>query len=231
VALPLDFDPGLSEDPEAGFCYICRNGLFLIDTPTCGICGHPLCDLNTPQHICYKCQHTPPLFNRAYGIYAYAGAIRDALHHFKFNQLGASGRCLTQMFARRANELSLTWPEYDWATCVPLHDKRLRYRGFNQAWKLLEALPHIPKSRKTNGLLMRIRDTKPQFSLSPQQRERNLMEAFSIKTSWCRSLAGTRILLVDDLLTTGTTANYCCKVLKEAGAKSIDILTLCRAIM
>ena len=112
---------------------------------------------------------------------------------------------------------------YDFLVPVPLHPKRLRRRGFNQARLLLRVWPQTP----TDGLLVRVRHTQTQTGLNRRQRRRNIRGAFEVTDG--DVVAGGRVLLVDDVFTTGATVNECARILRTAGACRVDVLTLARA--
>jgi ComF family protein len=109
---------------------------------------------------------------------------------------------------------------------VPLHPTRLRERGFNQALLLGKAIAKIHKKTVLTGALKRIRNTIPQVQLDHSERERNVRGAFAVKNR--REIMDKRLLLVDDVFTTGATVNECARVLKKSGANEIFIVTLAR---
>ncbi|MDG4475500.1 ComF family protein [Thiovibrio frasassiensis] len=127
------------------------------------------------------------------------------------------GHCLMPQLAAVAGA--------DWIVPVPLHPKRLRERGFNQA--LLLARAFFPKDRRiTHDLLVRTRVTEPQTRFNGKARRTNLKNAFGVVKP--QHIPGKKILLIDDVFTTGTTVNECARVLKKAGAADVMVLTLAR---
>ena len=117
-------------------------------------------------------------------------------------------------------------PEADFIFPVPLHAKRLRQRGYNQAQLLARAFFYKEKNKIKNDILTRCRNTPPQTGLDGAERRKNLKNAFCVNNK--DLVSGKTILLVDDVFTTGTTVNECARVLVKAGADNVDVLTLAR---
>jgi ComF family protein len=159
----------------------------------------------------------------ARAFFLYEEPIKEVIHRFKYQGKTA---CLPS-FARFARHLphAAEMEGATWIVPVPLHASRLRERGFNQS--LLLARAFFPKDhRVTPDLLIRSRPTEPQTSFNGAARRTNLKNAFAVVTP--QRLAGKKILLVDDVFTTGTTVNECARVLKKAGAAEVMVLTLAR---
>jgi len=184
--------------------------------------------------ICFRCVQARPSYDGLYGMYAYAGAIRELLHRFKYQHSNAAGRVLRELFAEQAKDAAIPWAQYAWIAPVPLHRKRLAKRGFNQAWFLLQSLfPHIEviQERATFSFLQRSAWTPPQAGLSREKRLQNLQGALELHPRYRHGISGKSVLLVDDVLTTGATAEQCAQLLKHYGAKRVDLLVLCRTII
>jgi ComF family protein len=205
-------------------CPICHDRLPLVSSPLCSRCGIPFIGAGD-DHRCGACIVQPPLFDSARAHFLYEGSIRDLIHAFKYNRHthlrfplallsleGVSG-------VPADHNLNLIVP-------VPLHRSRLRQRGFNQAVLLGNilsrrlALPMIPDA------LVRTRATEPQIELSAAERRINVSGAFSVKRR--EDVAGKRILLLDDVMTTGSTMDECAKELKKAGAEVVIAITIAR---
>lgn len=171
---------------------------------------------------CRLCRNGLTSFDALYCVGAYEGRLRELIHLFKFEQMRQLERPLGR-FLRTGLP-----PEVDFDCLVPtpLHWRKRITRGFNQAELLARALsrskgiPVLPALRKTKA-------TVAQSTLSGPERRRNVKGAFRVRNA--ATVAEKRILLVDDVYTTGATANACAKVLKDAGAKSVAVLTLARA--
>ncbi len=209
------------------FCEACRKGLAPIASPFCSKCGLPFISREGEDHTCSECLVEEKYFRRARAFGVYDGSLMDAIHRFKYAKRASFARPLSALvrvtFFRfwDVNSIHLIVP-------VPLHMKRLRERGFNQSfllirrWARQEGLPF-------DGLtLSRSRWTEPQTALSRKERHKNIKGAFAVKDP--EKIVGQKILLVDDVYTTGSTVNECARVLMEAGAKFVDVLTLARAL-
>jgi ComF family protein len=171
---------------------------------------------------CGLCRSGLRAFDAAYSFGAYAGALRELLHLLKYRSMESLAEPLAQLLLR-----SLPRDEaFDCIVPVPLHWRRQWDRGFNQAELLARRLSRstgIP----TRNALRRVKPTATQAGLSQTARRRNMMQAFI-----CRrpdAVSGKRVLLVDDVMTTGTTAAACARALKGAGASRVALLTVARA--
>jgi len=202
------------------FCPDCLAGLHYIRSPLCPCCGRVYLVAAGGDHHCGACLATPNHFTWARALFLYEEPLKEVIHRFKYQGKTA---CL-RSFARFAENLPKV-AEADWIVPVPLHPSRLRERGFNQA--LLLAHAFFPKDRRiTPDLLIRSRPTEPQTCFNGAARRTNLKNAFVVKAP--HRLTGKKILLVDDVFTTGTTVNECARVLKKAGADEVMVLTLAR---
>jgi ComF family protein len=153
----------------------------------------------------------------------HSGPLREALHRFKYKRdLGladAFAELLIEVFQRAGEETDLVVP-------VPLGRKRQRERGFNQAAMLAAAFSGKLGIVYRPGAAKRIRETRSQVGLSVPQRRENVAGAFQADP---KTISGKRVLLIDDVLTTGATLNACARALKDAGAAAVVALTLARA--
>lgn len=186
-------------------------------------------------HECTPCQTTPPAFARAVSFGSYDNEMREMLHALKFNGMRRVAEhvlgdwvaaAILQLEGDAASELVVV--------PVPLFRDRERKRGFNQAALLGEAgVKRLAKLRPGWRLelkadaLVRVKDTRALYALRPDQRRRNLAGAFRIGNA--EAVRGREVLLIDDLLTTGATANICAKVLLRAGAEKVWVATVARA--
>lgn len=213
----------LSSSRPPLFCPVCREGLRPAASPLCSHCGRPFPDAAGADHLCGTCLHAPWHFSRARALFLYTHPLAQAIHRLKYGRTTAGLATFRLFFEARQAELVPSTP--DWIVPVPLHPDRLRQRGFNQA--LLLARCFFPANRAVRaGLLERHRPTPPQTGLSGKVRRRNLQGAFRVPAP--AEVAGKSVLLVDDVFTTGTTANECARVLRRAGAAAVQALTLAR---
>lgn len=219
----LACDKPLGSAPELLFCPDCLKRLTFIHSPLCPCCGRVYLVAAGGDHLCGACLAAPRHFTRARALFLYEEPLKEVIHRFKYQGKTA---CLPS-FARFAKNhpLLADLEGVDRIVPVPLHPSRLRERGFNQALLLARAL--FPKDpRIIPSLLIRSRPTEPQANFNGAARRTNLKNAFAVVGP--QLLAGKKILLVDDVFTTGTTANECARVLKKAGAAEVVVLTLAR---
>jgi len=216
--------------PDAGevkLCDECIDDVTPLDGPRCSCCGHPFATEGGMDHLCGRCTTDPPAFSAARSALRFDRTTRDLIHGFKYGckvqlrrPLGLlAAPHLDRFVAGFAPELILP---------VPLHVRRLRQRGFNQALLLAELFATrwgIPLSRNN---LRRTRWTEPQVNLSAAERADNVKGAFSIANP--AELAGKRILLVDDVYTTGSTVKECSRVLLHEGGAPTAVVTLARGV-
>lgn len=226
---------GLEKALADWLCTDCRLDWEAIVSPLCHRCGLPFISPEGGDHLCGDCRTRPGAFDRARAVGHYAGTLKALILQFKFHgQVGLAeplGRLLLDAFERHwsADGVDLILP-------VPLHGRRMRQRGYNQAFLLVrhwtrwyEALHGVPLAcRIERDLLRRVRPTTPQTGLNRGERERNLKRAFALAGPL--PAKGQRILLVDDVLTTGATVNACARVLCDEGAGRVEVLTLARAV-
>jgi len=147
--------------------------------------------------------------------------MREAIHQFKYNNFRVLANPLAGLLEKNLRTSPVT---FELIVPVPLHPRRQKIRGVNQTALLARDLGLRLGQRVLEDGLVRVRDTKPQFDLNLEQRSKNVEGAFG----WCgqQSVAGSSVLLVDDVYTTGATLESCAKVLKQAGASSVVALVL-----
>jgi ComF family protein len=189
----------------------------------CSVCHTPFVN-NWPldEHgVCMACRSGLRGFDRAASFGMYEGTLRSLIHLFKYSGMKPLARPLAS-YLQRAMSID---DSYDAVVAVPLYWRRRWTRGFNQAELLAR---HVAKQRRIPLLsaLRRKRATATQAGLASAGRRRNVAGAFVLKPN--QNLAGKKILLIDDVMTTGATASACASVLKRGGAKSVSLLTLAR---
>ena len=205
-------------------CPTCRDLLPLVVSPLCPICGIPFIGAGS-DHRCGACLANPPLFDTARAPFLYEGSIRDLIHSFKYSQKTHLRNPLA-LLTIEGMGVFLTEKKPNLIIPVPLHRSRLRQRGFNQAVLLGRIVSqHLSLPMRTD-VLVRTRPTEPQIDLSATERRVNVKGAFAIYKP--EQIACKRILLLDDVMTTGSTMNECAKVLKNAGAESVMAVTIAR---
>jgi ComF family protein len=213
-------------DPLCGGCW---DGLERITGPICRVCGLPLPGLpgaSGDLRTCGACRVAPPAFQYARAALRYGDTVRQAVHAFKFGGRRALAAPLGDLLA----DLDLTALPVeppDLVVPVPLHPRRERARGFNQAALLADRLGRRKGLPVESFALRRARPTAAQSDLPAGEREANVLGAFAVR--WPDRIAGRHVLLVDDVLTTGSTSGSCAGALLEAGAAGVGVLTVARA--
>jgi len=206
------------------FCPGCLEQIELLKGPLCPGCGRQFSKAAGGPHFCGLCLSGHYHFNRARAVAIYAEPFSTVLHRFKYHGETCGLTSFKTLLDSLPDSPCPGMP--DLILPVPLHPAKLRQRGYNQAALLARAF--FPRHRKIlkTGLLVRTRTTEPQTSLSGRARRQNLKKAFGVKDS--ALVEGRRIVLVDDVFTTGTTVNECARILKKAGADEVSVLTLAR---
>jgi ComF family protein len=218
-----------------GFCSTCRVAIETPQSPLCLVCGIPYPTAGVAagvDHLCGRCLGRHPRFGRARACATYDAA--DTIHHplksvlqrYKYTPDISLAPSLAALVVERC-PLSAT--AYDVIMPVPLHVTRLRWRGFNQAQFLAHALARKSCVPIDALSLRRLRATLPQVELNETQRRRNVARAFGVVRP--ARVRARRILLVDDVYTTGATVDECSQALLKAGATSVDVLVLARAVL
>ena len=207
-------------------CLECAGKLKAIKPPWCARCGLSLPISETLQLNCLSCYHYPPHWDALRSVFVYQEPLRHLIHRWKFNDRPE----ISELFGE-AMEFFIHehWHDPNWQILipVPLHPIRFRERDYNQALLLTQVLSNKLNIPLSSDALRRIRHTLPQSNLSRSARNQNLRGAFQVNDTL---IQGRRILLVDDLYTTGATLNQCALALKREGADRVDGLTLARVL-
>jgi len=211
-----------------GFCPSCWADLATLRGPACPCCGRPFASPEalsaSPGHECRTCRAEPPVFDQAVAAGLFEGQLREAIHRYKYTPLRALGRPLASWMA---GSIVLT-RQIDAVMPVPLHRSRLRQRGFNQALLLAKGVADRFNLALRYDDLVRIRPTRPQVELTGRERSTNVQGAFALRCP--DAVRDLHILIIDDVLTTGSTMNECARVLKDAGAATVTAFTLARTM-
>ncbi len=209
------------------FCAACFSRAHLIAPPLCERCGVPFeaAGQGGASLVCGDCREHPPSWRRARAALAYDAIARRLVLPLKYADRPETARHLAPLMARAGAALLA---EAEVIVPVPLHRRRLFERRYNQAAVLAGALsgPGVPALLDA---LVRTRPTAPLGELGREERAREIAGAFAVRPARVAALRGRRVLLVDDVLTSGATAGACAVVLREAGAASVDVLALARA--
>lgn len=216
---------------EGFLCSSCMQNYVEVKSPKCSACGFMFRSREGKDHICGACIKRPAKFGkaRAYGLYD--GALRKSIHHLKYHQkpylAEPLGLLLFSAFIRN-------WDpgKVDIIIPVPLHNRRIKKRGFNQAfqlirkwpeWSITMGLDHVIDNIDPD-VLCRKKRTKSQVGMGKEERMKNMRGVFEV--AYPPKIEGKKVLLIDDVLTTGATVNECARLLEKKGAQSVDVLTL-----
>lgn len=205
----------------APVCSYCWDTVKPYDGAICRRCGAPL--VSNASLTCGEClkDETDFTYARSFGLHD--GALKKAINLFKFHGI----KHLSKPLSEKIFHMEL--PGADMVLPVPLYKKRLRERGFNQSallGKYLSKRLGVPLNLSS---LVRNRDTRPQVGLSAKERKKNIRNAFEVKEE--KIIKGRRLILIDDVFTTGATAKECSKVLHKAGAQEVFVITLSHGVL
>jgi len=222
-------------------CASCLTAVRPLQGAYCAVCGE---GLNIPMRLdagggsnddvrCLLCQRIDPPFERAVAYGSYEGELRDLIHLLKFQQVRPAAKILGRMLAETMARLEQVMPVGKIAVVpVPLYAGKRAQRGFNQAEMITRAaLKRISRPERfalCAGVLLRRRETGSQIGLTRHQRRQNLRGAFAAKDG--TQIQKRDVLLIDDVLTTGTTASECARVLLRAGAARVWVATVARTL-
>jgi ComF family protein len=226
-------------DADGTFCPACSITLEPI-VWSCPLCALPLPATTTNARMptpCLGCLHRPPRVSGAFAPFEYGGALAEAIKRLKWHDRPDLATRLGHMLADGFVRAGPRFADAELIIPVPLHPRRLRKREFNQAALLADAMMSamLARARRRDWrldttALVRLRDTPPQMGLDRAQRRLNMRGAFAVP-KWARArVAKRRVLLVDDVLTTGATADACAVALVDGGASSVVVLTLGKAM-
>ena len=207
-------------------CPACRKGAPAIRAPFCDVCSEPFFGRIDGVFICPNCRDRRFRFTCAVSRYQSRSTVRELIHRFKYNGKVYLRHVLTDLLTEALQDSRLQSPPCDRLVPVPLHPTRERERGFNQALLLAEGLARrsaIPLA----DCLKRTRYTTTQTIFDREERMENLRGAFQMRQN--ADVRNLHLLLIDDVLTTGSTVDECARVLRDAGAASVRVATVARA--
>ncbi len=211
---------GLESENKKHLCNHCWAEIGLIKAPVCSRCGRP-----SALSTCIACKAKHYYFQTARVAGIYEGVLRECVHLFKYGKKAYLAEPLGELLvAMMRNDGCLI--KADLLVPVPLDKRRHREREFNQAYLLAQVISRrfsIPVSSRN---LRRTRTTPPQTQLNRRQREKNVRGLFRVGKA--KEYQGKTILVIDDVFTTGSTANECAKILSQAGAREVNVLTVAR---
>jgi ComF family protein len=209
-------------------CDCCRGGIRYIEAPFCDCCGLPFQGDITVTFECSNCRDQKLHFRAARAAVELSGPLQEVVHRYKYNHATWFEPFLAGLLIARAKPV-LAQSAWDYIVPIPLHWLKLRERSFNQSLRLARQLGKATGIPVHNQLLKRTHPTSTQTRLSRAERTENVKRAFAYKGR--TKLAGKKIILLDDVLTTGATASACAKLLMQNGASVVDVWTVARGIL
>lgn len=206
-------------------CPDCYSSIHFIKQPFCYSCGKPLS--SKEQEYCYDCLIHPKSFTRGYSLAVYDLVTKPSLTAIKYKNKRHYLQFYTEETLKTYGSL-FSYLSFDAVLPVPIHPKRLKKRGFNQASLFADSIGNSLQIPVYHSLLVRTVNTLPQKNLTPEKRLKNLQKAFSLYPGYEHaSLPFRRVLLVDDIYTTGSTMEALTRILKEHGVKEVYIFSIC----
>jgi ComF family protein len=215
---------GVIVGADHSFCLDCWSALDFLGGPACGCCGEPMELALHDDARCGACLADPPPFDRMRAAVAYGPIARALALKLKYGGRPAIALTMAGPVRRAAGELldgALVVP-------VPLHRRRLWARGYNQAALIARAI--ASKEALAIDLLTRRRATRVLRAMGRNARARAVAGAFRLNPAWTERVRGARIVLVDDVYTTGATAKACARVLRQAGAAHVAVICWARVV-
>ncbi|MGE5557367.1 MAG: ComF family protein [Bacillota bacterium] len=215
-------------DGRIPFCPACMEQVPLITGPRCAKCGKPLRLGSQDQPYCYLCRTERYFFGKVRCAAVYDGIIKQLLYRLKYYGESYLGEKLGDLLAER---IKGDWGcyFYDLIVPIPISAGKIAERGYNQAALLASGVAEFLRKPLAGEALIRHKETLSQNELSLPERKKNLQDAFL--TAKPAQVAGRRILLVDDIFTTGATLSYAARELLKSGAGSVDALVLAAGVV
>lgn len=202
-------------------CNGCLKDIRIINQPACMKCGKQLED--EIEEFCHDCKVKSFEYERGVAAFSYSKAMKRSMYAFKYNNRREYAEFYSKVICEKYNKVIRSW-DVDVLMPVPLHRRRFIKRGYNQAQVVADAISKklgIAVDAKT---LVRSKNTKPQKELTDKERNNNIENAFQISPN---GIKYNKVILVDDIYTTGTTINECARVLKRNGVKSVYFVSVC----
>jgi ComF family protein len=201
-------------------CEDCKKKIKYMKEPTCKKCGKQL--IAEEQEYCYDCSRKEHLFTRGITLWLYDTHVKKSIYNFKYNNKREYAKTYANEIIKQHHRQILNW-DADGIVPIPLHKSKMKSRGFNQAEVLALALSKQLGIPMYHNLVKRIKKTLPQKALNDKQRINNLKNAFKIRKF---DVKLKKVILIDDIYTTGITINSVTEVLKNAGVTEIYFITV-----
>ncbi len=211
----------LKIEKEVGFCRACQGKIRLVGNVTCMKCGAPISD--DRKEFCDTCGKNSHIFTQNKAVYRYIGEMKNAMYRFKYS----NKRCYGKVFATHAAKCYGPWMRKNGIEAiipVPMYKRKERLRGYNQAEVFGRALSEVTGIPLESEIVRRETDTTAMKQLNSLKRKKNLLNAFSLQKNVVQFR---KVLIVDDIYTTGTTMDEVAKVLKAGGIEEVFSMSIC----
>lgn len=209
------------------FCEPCFKKIHFITSPLCTRCGIPFASGRGDDHLCGDCITSPPPYSVARSLGCYETVLLETIHRFKYNGKIATGKMLGKMMTDFEYP-GLMIGDYTVIMPVPLHPRRLRERGFNQSLILCREITKKFSLPLDFTSLSRHIYREPQINLGKDDRAFNVSGVFNVRDT--KKVEGQKIILVDDVYTSGSTVKECARVLRKHRAADVAVLTIARTV-
>ena len=208
----------------SGLCWDCRSDSTLISPPLCDVCGVGIAGRVDHSFVCADCQEDPPAYTHARSLFHYEGGVREAIHALKYQRDFSVVPDLARLLIAGLHS-HFDQPAALTLVAVPLHWKRRLHREFNQGTELIRGMRRLEPELKVWKGISRVKNTETQTHLTKAKRKENVRNAFRVRSN---KHLPERVVLIDDVMTTGATLSSAAKALKKAGVKEVNTLTLAR---
>ena len=226
-------DAELEPRSQEVYCDDCMQQLIKIESNVCSKCGKPIEyvyeQLSDYRYKCKECQESFHYFRKHKSYALYEGSIKVSLMKLKYKGDAYQSVQMGRYLAKVLNDDSFE-SKYDYIVPVPIHKIRKWQRGYNQSELITAELLKVIKINVPTNLLKRIKHTKKLKAIGREERKFILKDVFVLDRKYQNLVKGKKILLIDDIYTTGSTLNACAKVLYESGCEIIDCVTVARAV-
>lgn len=223
----IHFSSGEDGPSRRFFCSACWNKIEGIGVFCCPVCSYPFQSAaalsHSPGHVCGDCHADPPYFTKAFTPYRYEGVLAKAIRLLKYEEQVALAEPLVDLLIGELSGLKI-----DFVVGIPLHPLKLRSRSFNQSLLLAKGVSRHFSWPFHVGVMRRTRETLPQVGLSKKARQKNMRGVFFVQEQ--EMILDKRVLLIDDVYTTGATLKEGAKVLMKAGAREVFVAAPVRMI-
>jgi ComF family protein len=212
---------------KSDICSECWSKFTFITKPCCSICSYPFAFEEDKNAICGYCIINKPNYDRAISVLKYDAYSKNLIHKFKYEDQLQILNYFVRLMINIGKEVI---EQADVIVPVAMHKYKLLKRGYNQAALLAMKIAQKEKKKYLPKLLLKVKNITAQADLKKEQRLKNVQNAFKLNSEYAEAIKGKRVLLIDDVITTGATISECCKVIAKAKPAKIFILTIAKRV-